>query len=74
MPCKRIPVAAWQVHATASRLHEFAGWAQLAELLDQRFGRRIGLRTLHLLDRGAPYFSLIPAAMRSPRSLSTLRQ
>ena len=29
---KRIPVAAWQVHATASRLHEFAGRVQLAEL------------------------------------------
>ena len=27
----RIPVAAWQVHATASRLHEFAGHAQLAK-------------------------------------------
>jgi hypothetical protein len=29
---KRIPVAAWQVHATASRLHEFAGNARLAKL------------------------------------------
>jgi hypothetical protein len=28
---KRIAVAAWQVHATASRLDEFAGHAQLAE-------------------------------------------
>jgi hypothetical protein len=33
---KRIPVAAWQVHATASRLHESAGRAQLAELHRER--------------------------------------
>jgi DNA-binding winged helix-turn-helix (wHTH) protein len=47
----RIPVAAWQVHATASRLHEFAGRAQLAEL-HRKCSREAVLKLANSLPSG----------------------